>query len=1236
MKKISRIFIVLLLVVITALSLTACGDKNFTAQMSNINFDGVSKFVVTGLKEGSVAFVNKVQAKVNDLKNGKFEILVPEEFLKDDEDIELEVGDDKDNLTKMQYVNLGKPQVVIKDGVADWSQSADAFAEFAPVSYIVYDNGKEIAVSEMSYAIPADGVAHEIKVRAVKTGLYYGVYSDSVNSTVLNAPFQISAAITSEEFDVKKAPVTFRWEAVNNCKKYNVVINDGEPVQTETNELSVVVDMSTGLKVKVQAVSDSDQYLSSPYSAEQTYNFFRQINSSDITVKDGTISWPASDEAGVAGYMIEINGKKLEQVLDKPEYTGLERGSDYMVRIRTVSSQEGHSFSRWSDPIKVNILNSVQNPKFVVNNDSYTLLWDSVNTAYRYNVVMKYYATTDSSAEPEVTEYEVSGTSLSSYREKETFSFSKPGKYTLEVCALGNPLTGVYSSSYSTPITVIRLSSPEEVSFNDYQDFETNTRNITVSVTKKGMWAAEVYKLQMNNIEISSASDENNAVTFELPLMLDKESKVYSIEISPKVVQSQSSDRNVMYLNSLDTFKMTFVKLGAPTDLRVVNNTTKDNVGNGEYICQFKSLGDTFEIEGGAKYDLSGVKYYSYCNGLMIGEKDKDDPTKINAMLPGAYEIGAANAYAMAVPENVEIKEADKKFEYGNTLSKSDAKNNPVFIASERSNAVDLLKLGKIDENTVTLTYNVDSYTLDFGAVDNAKGYYITYQTPETDGKVPMGAGRSLTGNNVPGYYDTPDDITVPFDVVNYGYARLSITVLGNVPTPEDEYDANALYYVNSVETNYEAFKLKPIDRKDIIVSSDLITWNYEAGDAVSGYDIYMITPNYEDGGYKSNHIASTSGKEFNIDKFTLPKEYTIAIAPIVSENAKGWFAHEMDGAILNEGVRYENITDNPTDNAVEGVVKVAFVDFSILKNPELRIGSDLGDVEGVNPGAIYWEKQEGARKYDIIAGGKDITYNNKEVVVGDVTYLEYVPAFDKVQNTEIVVTAIGRDQFINEQTGEITNAIVNSDPVSVRVEVKMLANPELKKLNVNESADKKSIEMTPENANSLNGYLFKVGTNVFEGDKLVLNKENLAADYKIQYAVKGDVFTKKYSDVNDQFVYYLSSGYSNEINIGVLGNVTKVNFSSVISEGSKIVSAKWNHINNYTYALYLVEYKLIDKDLNVYVTGSAVTADNNYNMTFAPEYLGKNYQLKVTVTPLSNSIYYISRGMAQSGVFNI
>lgn len=1221
MKKTSKIFIVLLLVIFAALSFAGCDKTPFSAGLSDISFDGVGSFIVTGLKDGSVAFVNKVQAKINKLKDGKTEILVPEEFL--GEDLNLAVGDDEKNLEETEYVYLGKLEVVMQDGVADWSQSAAALAEFAPVSYIVYDNGVEIATDETSYKVSANGVKHDIKVRAVKTGAYYGIYSDTVSATILNAPMQVNASITQNDFDVTKAPVTISWESIFNCNKYNVVINDAEPVQVETNSYSATVDLSAGMKVQVQAVSEDENVFSSPYSDVQTYNFFKQIQASDITVKNGIISWPASTEEGVAGYMIEINGVKQDRLLTTPEYAGLELGSDYLIRVRTVSSNEGNTFSRWSDPIKVNILETVMNPKFVVNNNIYTFLWDSVNSAYRYNIVMKYYATLDS--EPEVTEFGVTGTAVSSYN-IEGFSFDKVGKYTLEVCAQGNPESGVYSSQYSIPVTVIRPSSPETVSFNDYQDFETNTRNITISVVDKGEWPSEVYRLQLDNIEISSASDENNSTTFELPLLLDKKSALYNVKITPKSLQSQSGDTNVIYLDSLDAFELTFFKLGAPENLKVINNTTKDNEAAGSYICQFDSLGEVVEIND-KEYTLPEVKYYSYCNGFMIAENVGG--VTMQANLPSAYELGSAVAYAMAVPSNVEIKETDKAFVYGNQLNKEDAKNQTIYLASETSNKVELLKLEQVERDSVSLVKDGDQgYRLSFGAVENANYYYISYQAPDTDGNAPMGEGMAFAGETVrAGYYNTNTNIPVPFDVVNYGYLRTSITAIGNVPTLDEGFDANTIYYVNSGETNYDAFKLQPVLREDISVDSTNITWNYHQRDIVKGYAIYEATIDPATGLYELNQIAATSDDSFNVSKFVNPSKYSIAIVPIIKESAEGYFEHEITGDILNGGgVNYENIENNDTDNALGSNVKIAIVDFTVLETPELLLGGDTSfDASlGLSGHSVYWKKQSDASSYSIIAGGKNITYNAKEVDVNGTIYMEYQTEFTEVGVTEISVQAIGNDQVINSD-GTIKNAVVNSGTAPVRVEVVKLATPELDSLSVKESDDATAWLITPEYATSVNGYNFRIGTTVYTGEYIKIDKSVIKADYVIRYALKGDKLEYKYEGVKNQLVYYVDSEYSGDITIGVIGAASNVIVEYTVEENDDmIVTTSWRTGVNGNYALYRVDYKIYDAN-GTYLTGSSVVSDSMLKIHVPAEY--KGYYFKATITVLSNSMFFIPNG---------
>lgn len=155
---------------------------------------------------------------------------------------------------------LGTPVVTIAEsGMATWTA-----IEYAVGYKYVIDNGTEQSTTAISVQL-TDG--QSIKVKAVGDGVDYadGDYSAVVtyDAPEVQVPVQLTAPVVTINEDGVAS-----WTAVDNAIGYKYVINNG----AEQNTTSLAVLLTNGQSIKVKAIGNGVDYLSSDYSAVVTYN----------------------------------------------------------------------------------------------------------------------------------------------------------------------------------------------------------------------------------------------------------------------------------------------------------------------------------------------------------------------------------------------------------------------------------------------------------------------------------------------------------------------------------------------------------------------------------------------------------------------------------------------------------------------------------------------------------------------------------------------------------------------------------------------------------------------------------------------------------------------------------------------------------------------------------------------------------------------------------------------------
>lgn len=392
---------------------------------------------------------------------------------------------DSDAVTKT-FTQLGT--------VSEITVSDEGVVSFAPVDgaayYLVKVDDVEHRVNGTTFDQLTAGT-HTVKVCAKADSIdgsiaYYSKYSSPKTIT-------ICGEIDKNKIQFNTLTNTISWQGVSNAKSYEVSIQTGVDIVTETvNKTSYTFDpFNANFTIGIRALGNHTTSFDSSVSVEKAFIYLETAK--NIHLEDGILYW--NEVIGANGYKLRLNGGSVVSV-DKCEYSGLPVNSSVDVEIMPICTEDGY-FTSWSVRETFKIL-----PAPVLqwkgNHDAFdgsvvsSVIWDAVENAKGYMVALSYMAPTDK--QPSIPQL----TNLSDLMVGFEYDYLEVGTYFVKVKSLSSdsdPNTS--DSKYSPEIKVIRLAAPSMIANGIVSSSDNLQDGVTVSFN--GVSRATEYRVWKEN-----------------------------------------------------------------------------------------------------------------------------------------------------------------------------------------------------------------------------------------------------------------------------------------------------------------------------------------------------------------------------------------------------------------------------------------------------------------------------------------------------------------------------------------------------------------------------------------------------------------------------------------------------------------------------------------------------------------------------------------------------------------
>lgn len=639
MKHIAkRTFLVLLLLAVLAVSsvaFIACGDDEDEVALTvptNVAYDGTT--FTWDAVEGADGYYVTVGEQEYEVTEPKYAHITT-----DGSEVSVSVkawraGKKERTVTDAVTANfkfLGKIESVEvkEDGTLSWLP-----IEFATGYEITIDGAEKVKVSGCEFLEMKEG-RHSYQVRpiveATGSSLYYSYQSPS---KVVNK----LATINIEKMTYVDGFI--QWPSVSGAHSYEVIINS-QVVAAENTASRIAYDANdTSFDVQVRANGDGVATFDGKTSDIKRFVYLAPVTS--IAVVDGKLVWEGV--GGAEGYKVKINGSELPQTFkaDELSYDGLVTGQLNRIQILPTATDTVY-FSRWSVEFTAQILST---PVLLWNNE-YALdgeanancYWNSVPGASSYTVRF---------TKPDGT---VTTSTVGDGNYYFADAYLTAGTYKIELQATPDSTSGnVYPSSYSKPIEVVRLPSPEAqsenfiVSKSDNFDhgFTANFKNVAGAnryaiYNKDGGVQVGAY-MQTPSFKVTGFADANSA-----------EQKQYNFYV--RAMGNSALTNNRVVLDSLTSAATTFqiTVLAVPTNLAISGYTLT-------YSAVAGSNGYSVAISNASQSHLSNTTEFDLGRVLDEGNYSIQVCAHGNGsnVLPSPYTT-ALQVHRLSAPTNIKI-----------------------------------------------------------------------------------------------------------------------------------------------------------------------------------------------------------------------------------------------------------------------------------------------------------------------------------------------------------------------------------------------------------------------------------------------------------------------------------------------------------------------------------------------------------------------------------------------------
>ncbi len=468
-----------------------------------------------------------------------------------------------------------------------------------------------------SYNIPDETTGQvAIRVLAQKTGgSFFSQWSETLNLYILPAPSDITFNAETQ---------TISWSSVSQATEYNVIINNGDPIVTQSTNCSYNPN-KTNFDIKIQAIG-TNNIINSKVSSKVEYLYLAPITR--FSVNDGKLSWEEIEHATSYKLKIKHQGAEAISTQNGRTYADLEPGKSYQVEVFPMTEGKNY-FSSWSSTETINLLSIPANVKYEGNNH---ITWEGVNNATGYKVAFyKNGKLTNTET------LSVEGNTGIDVNER----FNEAAEYKVRVQADADTDQGTYyASKLSEPIIVIRLAKPASYSVTDNPLVPDSTNVKFDAVANASGYLVKYDDTTANTITSTSfkplfddsAKDELQAININI--------------FSKGNITNHSSKKYV--LDSLESLSFELQRLATPQELKVDNGNIKwnDVANNNGYVVYI----DGSHISELTSRELKVPQISSGVHTITVKAKGNGSNV-VSSALSNGYSVTK-----LATPQNVQVE----------------------------------------------------------------------------------------------------------------------------------------------------------------------------------------------------------------------------------------------------------------------------------------------------------------------------------------------------------------------------------------------------------------------------------------------------------------------------------------------------------------------------------------------------------------------------------------------------
>ena len=887
-------------------------------------------------------------------------------------------------------------QVVVKEGVFDWSESAKQYESLGNMIYDVILDGKRVSSVKENVYKASTGVTHVIAVRprvASDGAFYYSDWSAETQATVLSAPIVTDVrwnVVRDDKGEIVGKPtanIVWTSPAVTSQATYEGTINGIEFTTTEAalNTSTVEgLDIADGFAITLKAKSTVAGISDS--SASEVRRFISLASPKNLYISDGILHFDSVKNAATYN-VIGRGGAVAVEGSTETNYFVLNNAAESFTL--TVVARPAEGYEAPENPSETISFNVLSKPSLRYEARSFFIGGNDDNVA-DYNVLIKKEVKNES-GEIELVEV---------YNERQgsakniifnQYDFKTAGRYYLTVKAIsaGNQYM---DSAYSDPYEVVRLDTIPGLTIEEIPTVEKAGENhssylrVVIQKVKENAELVSRYQLFMDNSEVSTS----HSLTFDIPAPTTYDEKQYKFSVRT-VSDDDGSDSRVI-LSSFYSVEFIATKMNTPRDIALNENGSVSwnmPASNFEYL---QANGDN------TKYNNTLADYQLVIAYSPITVDASLTSTPFPATLSaGRYYV---SVYARSAFSKNAISNKNKPVELrfsvtddGATISKSydvenaevdlpiyregegeDARNYSVIVlSSDYSDSVPMVRLPAPVADDVVIRNNI----LIWGAIDGAEGYDVYYSTT-VNGEAKYGLLIEGCASSFFKIDDIENDEIKTLLASDTGCA-INIVARGNRGKESDD---GIVYSYDSVKSeNVYVFKLEKVT--GITVNDDYLTWT--AVSNATGYNVY-------DG--EGNVLLS------NIQATRYPSVSVTDLDGGVDE-------YELTIVALGDGKRFFNSDRSDM--------------FKFLKLDYMGAEKDKTSATGLlRYGDLYiWEPIAYTTTYSIEIDGKlvkSVQSNDPRITIDGKEYYYYKPTF---------TTSSGADGFTVRYWANASNGLV-------------------------------------------------------------------------------------------------------------------------------------------------------------------------------------------------------------------